>query len=314
MKYLLLLALLFSCQPKRDNEPSIITHDERVKALFKKRDLYCDLGREYMRERDHNPTECDSLLFTSLWGYACGEVPIDDFMNPDGQWFRTTDHGCYPERSKSTISKDMFRGLLWYLMKYERLDLVNKTLDYGRQHNWIMGEAINETELLGRCVMTPAMVEDFQDLALKLEGETLVQSVDEEADLIENTGFLAHLDVLRVLFHGQLYGGISDGESDLLKNQAEREPNNALFGLARRLYDSSWDIENNLRLLENGDVFPVDHLPTSDNYCTSFLWERDEAPKDWAPCPDRNEKYSGIDFVFSISLLEYGYEFPNFGK
>ncbi len=58
-----------------------------------------------------------------------------------------------------------------------------------------------------------------------------------------------------------------------------------------------------LAMLLNEGFFPSDGLPTSANYCTDWLTQRDDDPKDWSPCPDEAKTHSGGEFLFAAALL-----------
>lgn len=314
MKYLFMICFaLIACRAKRDNEPTaIITHDSRVEALLKKKELYCDLGRQYMVGHEFNAQGCDSLLFSSLWGMACGEIPIDHFMDEQsGQVFRTTDHLCYPgprpggDESKSSISKDMFRGLFLYTLQYHLSVFFKKVVSYAEGHNYFMGEAVDQQTRISRCLLSPDMITEMKDLQDKLD-DPLNENfhIDEDSDVIGlNVGYQAHLDVLRIIFHGRLYGGITDSEKDILRGQAKRQPDNSLFVLAYKLYDNGYDGDTALSVLEDENYFPNGRLPVALDRSAPYLWERDESAKDWGPGTTPDE-WPGVDFVFAVSLLE----------
>lgn len=304
MLYILhiILFLFISCAD-RDNKVEY-EPNKLPESLVEKKKFYCDAGRLHGESVAWNIHACDSLLHASLWGFSCGTIPIDSFMAEPGKWHRKTTLDCLANgESKTTISKDMFRGLFFYLLKHRRLDLVNQTIDYGKKNNWVMGEGESESdpETIARVVLSPGLISELFDLQSILKGTKLMASTE---SLGFNTGFRAHLDVLGILFRGQIYGGITDAEVDTLKKQSDRQPENTLFQFARHLYETNHNIEGAIALLENEKYFPLDRLPTSADRCVGNLFEHDKKDSDWLPCPDKNETHSGADFVFAVSLLD----------
>src|SRR5690349_11473466 len=67
---------------------------------------------------------CDSLLFSGLVGAfdAPGDLVIEAARDENGAWHRRSlgHQECYPHLSKSTVSRDMFVGLLWFVWKQKR--------------------------------------------------------------------------------------------------------------------------------------------------------------------------------------------------
>lgn len=288
---------------KRDNEPD---RELKIEQFAELKKTYCDLGKANGESVQWNIHQCDSLLHASLFDVACGNVPIEKFMDDSGQWFRTTTHDCFVDGkengSDSTISKDMFRGLFHALLSDKRKNLVDKTIEYGKANNWVMGQAIDDKVLAGKCVMTPNLINELYDLQGKLELNRLEGSSSDSIG--QNTGFRAHLDVLAVLFHGRLYGAISDIELETLKWQADRQPDNSLFNFAYRLYNKEHSISQALAILDNAQYFPKDRLPTSSDRCVGNLFEHDKKDSDWSPCPKEKLTHSGTDLVFAISVLD----------
>ena len=91
--------------------------------------------------------ECDSLLFSCLDAVARNEeFPIEDafFVEPgenEATWHRRpkTCGSC-----SSTISRDMFMGLLVYCLHFARLDLLDAFWNFGWKHWWKMGMEYKE--------------------------------------------------------------------------------------------------------------------------------------------------------------------------
>lgn len=302
--------LTFGCsclkrKHKPDPTPGIVTDEIIVKKV-----KYCEYGRLYGDESQWNIATCDSLLFASLWGTACGEIPIENFMDENGKWYRTTTKDCFPGPgayggSATSISKDMFRGLFFYLHQYRNIDLINKTINYGKVHSWIMGDGKDEIEIAGRCLMTPSMINELYDLQTKVEAFPLFAESSDGDQIGIMTGYQGHLQVLGVLMRGRLYDGINDIEKEILKSQASRQPDNVLFQFAYKLYEPRHDISRAMAILEDEARFPSDRLPSTTEYCTDYLFQHDKKESDWLPCArDQPEVHSGTDYVFAVSVLD----------
>jgi hypothetical protein len=312
LRILLIIAPLvgvFSCQTRSRKEQQHENHHVDMELLISKKAKYCELGRVHGEQMKWNIGTCDSLLDSSLWGVACGELPIETFMNDEGQWFRTSTHDCFPGPgvyggSRTDISKDMFRGLFHYLLHYGKLDLLNKTISYGSSHQWVMGNGESEFEIASRCLFSPEMISQIYDLQEYLEGKEVHPT--EEAKLAEpiREGYGAHLQVLNILWRGRLYGALTDGEVEVLKAQAERQPDNALFNFAYHRYNHDHPIENVISVLKNELYFPYNRLPNNRDRCRDYLFAHDKA-NDWLPCPEQPEdEHPGTDLVFAISVLD----------
>lgn len=297
MRHLLLTLLLFSCA--KHNHPGEPASSDKFALVAEKQQLYCEEGRKILNERTFMDDECDSLLFTSLWLTACNVSEFTlDAWHDGGKWYRNPKKDCYPAHSASSLSKDMSLGLMTYWLHFKKLDEVKDFIAFGQEHNWDMcgGDAQDNTTLISRCVLSPALIVLLKDIKKKLSGEP-VSLTD-----LELLAFTDHLEVLRILLTGQVYGGITDSQKASLKSQAESQPHNGLFVGAYEKY-SSWDHAADLLLAE--DQFPADKLPNNhDNHCTSYLYSRDEGSSDWAPCPaEPFHTFDGTDFVFASHVI-----------
>jgi hypothetical protein len=306
MRILILTFLLTSCSYfQRDNKPIESTSSE---DLANKKAFYCEQGRRVLAERGFMDDRCDSLLFTSLFATACGGVDLSAWEDPalPGKWHRNPERDCYlpetgPNGSASTISRDMFLGL-WHAKWSQKDGMdIREMKQYGEANNWIMGEAKDSETLLSRCLLTPQLITTLKEMDARLGGQVghpfRSENQDNSDDAVGvNTGFRAHLDVLRILLNGRVYGAITDSEKSLLKAQAERQPNNALYVAASEKYNGG-SKANSLLLSESH--FPNGRLPTSADHCINYLHSRDESDSDWQPCAGENKEHDGTDFVFA---------------
>lgn len=237
--------------------------------------------------------ECDSLLFSGLVGCVPGvQVTINAAFDPsDHQWKRRpVECPCYPEGSKSSISRDMLLGLAWYAYFNNRVDISEQVIGYALSHCLIMGEGV-----LSRTFMTPGLLSTYSWISYRLGGPSrpwLRYIPQFESSKV--TDFQAHLSVLHILLRNKLTG--KDNYQSLLLKQAQRQPNNPLFQYAAGYRSAAESI------LMNPTLWPVDRLPTSLDRKSNWLPQRDYGP-DWQPSSGEKKIYSGSDFLFTYWLM-----------
>jgi hypothetical protein len=301
------------------------SHDDQptktpTENLADKRQAYLNLNVASGDEFGFVHSKCDSVGFTSLCKAGGGCARANIFLAEDnGKWFRDAKKSCYPTDSATTISKDMLLMIMSYLWELSKTDqpaalsAVNRLINYGQSHNWLMGEPTDSADAVSRVLMSPGLVSLLKDMKGKIEGSahlvvasqptvkdfSLAGSLD---DILAHTGFTAHLDVLFVLLTGRVYGAISGVNLGALKRQAERQPENAFYQAAlHRFTDGDQTVAT--ELLDDPNVFPPDRLPGSKDHCTEFLYQRDSGGADWAPCPDEGGTFSGADFLFASAVI-----------
>lgn len=276
--------------PKPDQNPS--------EALREKYEFYLSEIRTAVDSYGFVGGHCDSLLFTSLAAYSGLEVDIFKAEKTPGEWHRHPSFDCYPNGgSDSTISKDMFTGLLILLASTNDARAARRIIEYGKAHNYFMGSAKDNATLVSKTLLSVSLINDFK----KLAGLSLMDENSEDGIGVKD-GFLGHLDVLRVYGDYLLYGGISSADLALSRAYCDHSPRNALYcGVYHRFSDG--DFSQSLSILLNEGLFPSDHLPTSANRCTDYLWQREDQPKDWAPCEGEAEKYQGVDFLIAAKVI-----------
>ena len=311
MRYLiLLLAISFTACNwgpwAKDNEKKDPDLADSIRAeLVSRMSLYCDLSYPTYAASGTTEDNCDAALFTGLHGVACDYVEVDQFedQTTPGKLCRRPGCTCYPGRSKSGFSKDMATGLQLHLSRRPNTDLVNRVISYGQDNDWVVCEAEDEATLLSRCVMSPKIVNRWFDLS---DFQLVTDEEGKSADgLGTPTDFRGHLQVVGILTECQLYNGISDFSLKALKAQAEREPNNLLYQAAKARYAGGDATAIGRALLEK---FPADRLPTSSDWCTEYLYQRDEKRngepnKDWLPCPEEGKTHPGTDFLLAAWTL-----------
>ncbi len=311
LKLALVAVTIEACQSFK-NEPHEPTTDFRQEIIARKK-LYCEISKEKF-ETIGSSTRCDGLLFHSLHAIACGFPDIKKYQGEPGQWFRSQTHDCFipPDKdngAKSTISKDMYAGLLLYIAHKKDGELAKVTYEYCKK-NMIgagigcqVGKGINAEVELSRTVLPPTTIQILEDMKEKyLNG----RNVSHGTSLPQKKGlkdYQAHLQVLRILLHAKVYGGITDGGVDILKDHCSRNPDNVLFCAAYQLFINGDMNEVSKKLVYK---FPPDRLPESTDWCTHYLWQREQSnDHDWKPCPDMSkiDVWDGTDFLIAASLI-----------
>lgn len=314
MKNFILIILISSCQ-SFDNKPQRPL-SERLADVAAVRDAYCDLAKERISKKGYSVEKCDGLLFTALHSIGCGYPDLDDFEGEPGQWFRSPTHDCYANGGDSTISKDMYAGLLLHTNVNQDGDRSKRMLDYC-EANMVaagtgcqVGEADTIADQLGKTVLPPSTITILEDMVEKYVEGNSVSHATETGSIVLAKGFEAHLQVIGELNKCNLYGGVSDRGLEILRKQAERQPGNALFQAAYHGH-SDGNMEPAVDLFLSH--FPADRLPnTSTEYCSRYLYERDQDSQDkfgqydWQPCTrsdQLNKTRYGTDAVFTAAVI-----------
>ncbi len=304
------LAASLACG-KKDNEPKPSVLTSGYTELKAKADLYCELSYPSYQELGYVHSKCDGSGFTSLHAVACNAVtPIDltVFSDARGKLYRDPKHECFETgESASESSKDM--ALMRMIAAYVQNDKawVDSFLSFASKHNYVTCDAKDEATKISRCVLTPELISLLKAVNKKLDGETPAQPTLERSGILDgiiplNKGYQSHLEVLKIWLSGHVYGGLTDYQLKILELQADREPENALFQAAYATYNDGNMSSVIDQLKGMTGYFPDDRLPTSSEYCTGYLFQRDKSDKDWGPC-DEGMVHSGTDFAFTTALI-----------
>ena len=300
---ILLTALVFcSCSNPfaKDNEP-VDPVNNTVEEISKQRSNYIREARSLLDGYgfvSNGGDVGDSALFTCI-AYAGGLTKINIRY-----LFKVMDKGLKPIRhpeispkdAPTPISKDMFNGIMTCLYIYglenrdDAREIAEQVISFGRSNKYLstwsfctdddkIKYKINTIDFLGRCVMTPGAVKDFFRLAIWLGWKcdigckiTMATSPDIPND---GKGYSRHLFMWGTWRNGKLEGGVNDLSLAQLKAAAEDEPNNALYQAIYATY-SNGDMTKTGDALINKILYPREHLPTTENYCTHYLLQRDE--------------------------------------
>jgi hypothetical protein len=236
-----------------------------------------------------NSDECDSLLFTGLIGAAGVDIDIEAAQGKPGQWFRRPSQDCYPDHSKSTISRDMILGLLWYSWRNKRLDIVTDLFQYGRRNDWVMGKGSPS-----RTALSPLMINTIIRIIQKLDGKAWPYISPEIWPKVE-PGYQRHIQTLHLLLRGEVMGKLSGQAVDRLKANYEDEPHNILFQAAHNLWIEETEIDIS--------HYPTDRLPSYNDW--HDIWPPQRSADDSGRLPGTEYRvHSGGEIIFIFGTLQ----------
>jgi len=270
-------------------------------ALTQKALLYRQLAPGYQYEAGFVTDDCDALLFSALGAVGGLQVDLTAARNEDGEWFRTPQKDCYPNKSSSSISRDMLLGVMIAAWASRDLDMAERLYKYGADHLWIMGSGFPS-----RTFFNPEITATLAQLSYKLGGpDRAIRNFPVSWSATGISDFEAHLQVLHIILRRAIYDKIEPSAQEVLNAQATRQPENALFQWA------ALNTPKAVELLKDTRYWPSDRLPNSGDRCEQWLFQRDSGSSDWLPCegetPDTPSKiYTGADFLFVERLIELG--------
>jgi hypothetical protein len=292
MRYLvaILLTVLNCASEKPDASDSI-----DLTTLKAKYETYLSLSSRHQGDSGFvHARDCDSLLFSGLYSFAGGGVEILAAQEEPGKWHRTPAQDCYPDRSKSTVSRDMLLGLLFHALKHKDGSIPSDLISYGQSHKWIMGEGQTS-----RTWLNPVFRKTLALMDRKLSGSNHQMLMYPPYIWVGGLkGYQAHLAVLHILLIDLTTGKIDTSAKGRIKEQYERVPGNALFSYAYHRYFGG-DQAGTLSILMDERIFPSERLPHAEDRCQPYLWQRD--PDEWGVC--EGEEHPGVDFLFVAQLL-----------
>lgn len=304
MKYLLNLIFIFiiGCGTILPSKNTSTSSPSSYQSLEKKSEVYSNLVKYKTDENGFILTEaCDSLLFSGLLSAAKVNMQVDirAAQDENGNWHRRPNHDCGPEfdNSRSTISRDMMIGLMWHLWRHQDVNTATELLDDLKSNLYFMeGEGT-----AGELLWTPAMLSTLAHLILKLDGPRYPLELALPVSYSEEPGYVAHLIAFHIGLRGEILGGITSSELDLLKLHKEREEQNPLFQAVYHKYlDGNQDKAINLLL--NSQEWPANNLPTTVEHCDAWPIQRDYSEKDWGPC-NPYEEHTGAELIIIYELF-----------
>lgn len=269
--------------------------------LEAKVELYQSLLPEHQDENGFILTDtCDSLLFSGLLSAV---VPVDIMVARDseGRWHRRPDMDCSKANgtSRSTISKDMIVGLLYYFWYNKDLANATRFMEDLRNNNYVLrGEGT-----LGELLVPGHTIRTLAEIIKKLGGRKYLVELNIPLGFSSSGSYIAHLNVWHILLRGEVNGYINNDEFAILRQHAERQPHNPLFSAAYHKY-LDHNYTDSVNLLLNGQFYPNDRLPTSADHCDEWPIQRDYSEKDYLPCKqDSPVEHSGAELILIYRLV-----------
>lgn len=317
MKYLFLVFVLASCSYfEKDNE---IEGKKDLPTLAERDALYCQLSKAKWETEGMALGECDAALWTSIHSLQC------DYANPSifeykksGRLCRRPGCTCFgehasgPYKANANFSKDMATGEQLANAVNPDADMVSRVNDYGAENNWTVCKGVDVVVTISKCLMSPKIIYRWGEIdrkgkSLALKG--LASQPEDDGHLLTGkTEFEGHLEIVGILTEEVLYGGISDSSLSKVKEHADREPNNLLYQAVLAKFVNGDEEAVAEKLLAK---FPADRLPGSQDWCSSYIFQRDEYREgepngDWLPCPEEGDTFAGTDYLFASWVLQAG--------
>lgn len=248
---------------------------------------------------------CDSLLFSGLYGAAVDSVDLTAAETTTAGtvvWHRNPEMDCSPAAgtSRSTISRDQIIGVLWWAWRHHRGDVVQSLQDDLLKTSFLLRGQGTPGELL----VTPALANTIATMVRRLGGHS--ESVWEALPAVFQVqdGFADHLTAWHILLRGEMLGGITVLDKQVLRSLAAREQDNPLYQAAYAKY-SDGDQHRALELLLSSPHWPNNRLPTTLEHCAEWPVQRDaSAGTDWLPCsPLLVQQHTGAELVAIARLI-----------
>lgn len=263
-----------------------------------------------------NSDECDSLLFSCLYAIGANTpFPVEEAYW-DGLWHRRPKGaGC----CSSTISRDMFMGLLAYCLHFKRLDVLDQLWSDAKRLRGKMGiETKPPTPFtLGpftvnlpnnRVWWTPGMFALVGQLRAHLLGRWFppvsiwspfrrIHSFWYFFPQVYSTepGYTSHLTMLHLYMNLRMRGELTNREKRVLTDIAVHSPKNALC--LALLGETSPD-----SILA---AWPLDRTPDSSDWQEEWRTQRHDTDSNLLPSSSAPLRvHSGGDYLFVKHILE----------
>lgn len=285
---LAILAVLVSCS-KATEKPKAgpLSKIEELRSAYEKKK---DEAKEKFDKETGWPSkeDCDGTLWAGLAraaGVDSVAISLADYGN--GKIHRRPGKPCWEGGkdlgSKSTVSRDMLLGYFWGQWAARDFAKLRDVAQYGEHHNWVMGEPFPEEA--GRVLMTGNLIGLLGRL-LKKDGTDKIYRKIQPLHSKSDTDYVRHLTVLFILLDGEAREGeryewdaqvrmtyppevttmdVKPSEKELLRWHAEKDPNDALFGVAFHLYEDGDFNKVADQLLDENFVYPT-YVRGHENY------------------------------------------------
>lgn len=284
----------------RSDISHLIDKQERYLDLLKTSDLVDQHG---FITTDH----CDTVLFSALAAIGgLGEGNPDYLLaarDENGQWFRRPAKDCLKKgKANSTISRDMFMGIILWATYHERLDILEDIRSYGVKRDWIMGEA-NSVDGATKINFTQNIIYQLENAIVFLGGNRNHHFTNTTRYTSKTAGYQSHLQALAMILEDKTEGGLSPDAIDVIKVFYKNNPQNSLFiYLHEKFVEHNSDFPKTRANLE-GRFYPEDRLPTNRDRKTPWIPERDAEGNYHQQTDGEEVIHTGGDFLFMMRLL-----------
>jgi hypothetical protein len=240
--------LLVSCGTQKiEKSPTVA--DSLDKQLKSKTELYLSL---ITSDELLFPERCDKLTFKSLLS-AAGPFQDMSAFEVAGKYSRDV-VPCYPNDSKSSISRDGILAVLQDIWTHGDLVRLNRMIAYGEAHNWVVGEG--PLDYTNMALLLP-IIYRMQD---RLSGKTNLELASSAALDSVLSGFQGHLLANYLWLKARMEGSLNALEVSLLKSLVSANPRDPMYqALYHRFTDG--DMSETYKILLDSPEFPDDHLP-----------------------------------------------------
>jgi len=292
LRLLILTFLLISCSTYKPSTSTEVLEIEQTYVLL------------IQNIQDENGfidyTHCDSLLHTGLLGvHKDINVNIEAAKDNNDQWFRRPlDYTeCYESNeSRSTISRDMLLGLIWYSVANDRLDILEDLWDYGVNHGWVMGE--DDTGGF-HTIMNTKMIGLLARSIEYLGGSTGFWAKTPLTFNSKCDGYVCHLVALQLGLKAKLQGFVTESELKVLEDLTKKSPNNILFLTLYSKYSDA-DFSKVFNLIKS--IYPPNRLPNNMDWCDDWRVQRDDDDSGLLPCRT-TKQHSGGELLFVLAII-----------
>ena len=268
---LVFFVFLFACgscgsKSEKKTKPSPISQ-----AASDKGEFYCSkLTDAVFKER------CDKITFKAMVAANCPQ-DLSGFEK-DGRWERD-EVQCYPDNSKSSISRDGMISVLHYVWTTKDAKLLQRLINYGEAHDWIMGDG--PRDLTDATILTPMIY--FIQGKLKNDSTALLDYLPTTEDIAQS--FKGHVIANYIWLQARVRGNINAVEAAILNKLWEASMEDPMYtALMHRFVDGNQ--ADTFSLLLNRPEFPNDSLPTETGVF------------DWGSAP------ASVYYLISLAIAE----------
>lgn len=291
----LLTSLLLATACGRSGEP-----DRRVVDTSGV-EIRAQLYESSIEDEWYDTAHCDPLMFSGLLGAARpGTIDLTEAEVEPGVWLRKPlRYGeCSPSAgtSRSTISRDGILGVYWWAWRERRVDVLERLMESIRGNNYqLVGEGT-----IGELLLLPVHINTLAEMIHRLGG-TLDVSAERNLRALAwfgsgGQGYERHIQIWHILLRGEVLGGLSSNELDRIVEHADAQQLNPLYAAAYGKWVDG-DLTRAIGLLH--EIYPVDRLPTSADYCPDWPMQRDNV----VACEEEGRTHTGLDLVVLYRLI-----------